>query len=652
MFPLVRLICLVSLVLGCRTGQYAPVTLPGDTAIVVTRVTIEPAGSRQLSVKYKPLYAMLGLRAKTRLYPQRGFNEYRLAEDHRRVLAFLHSQGRFDATVAEPVVTFAPDGKMAAVAWRVDEGPTYHLSTVTLVGAPSEHAAELRGAITFHPGDQIDLDPYRLQRLELATRLQDLGFGHARGYSRAFVDRQAKTVAWFFYLDPGPRTTIGSLAVEGSTQIPAANVLARAGFVVGQAFSTTDARRVELALLDTGAFASVNVVTDADIARLPEYPDTGGVLAPDQVAPDGSLVPRAHLPASVAVKVVVVEAPRRQLHLELGLEADPTRIDAFTGARVLLRHAFAPLHHLLVAATAGYGWIFGDDREIADGVYGSALAQYLHPRGFRMTARWRDTIYPAALLREFVVGPGFHVTLARGVDLETDAFLRHGRELDVPTLAMPTDPTSTGLELRASLIADRRDDRVEPTRGWFLGGSTSYAPGGPLGDRRWLQLGIDARGFIPLGRVHGPLSIALRASAGVVLLPGDSGAPLGARLFGGGAYGLRGFGRDRLSPAACTIDGACDVLVGGRSLVEASAELRFLPYRKQVGAVGFVDAGNAGAGTNAFEDGLALAAGAGARLRLWYLPIAIDVAYRVLDDSQTGLAFSRLLAFVRVGEAF
>jgi outer membrane translocation and assembly module TamA len=94
------------------------------------------------------------------------------------------------------------------------------------------------------------------------------------------------------------------------------------------------------------------------------------------------------------------------------------------------------------------------------------------------------------------------------------------------------------------------------------------------------------------------------------------------------------------------------VLVGGRSLVEASAELRFLPFRKQVGAATFVDVGEAGAGANPFADGGSLAAGAGFRLRLWYVPIAFDLAYRIVDANRTGLAWDRVLGFIRVGEAF
>ena len=109
---------------------------------------------------------------------------------------------------------------------------------------------------------------------------------------------------------------------------------------------------------------------------------------------------------------------------------------------------------------------------------------------------------------------------------------------------------------------------------------------------------------------------------------------------------MRGFGRDQLSPAV----GA--VLVGGRSLVESSAELRWLPFRKQLGAAAFIDAGQAGAGANPFADGISLAAGAGFRLRLWYVPIALDLAYRLVDSDRADVAWNRVLAFARVGEAF
>ena len=326
---------------------------------------------------------------------------------------------------------------------------------------------------------------------------------------------------------------------------------------------------------------------------------------------------------------------------------------------------FGAEHHLVLAGNIGYGWLVGDNHEPGSGVYGSALAQLELPRvihrdlDLRVTARWSDVLYPSALLREYVVGPGVREALAPGVFFDLDAFYRYAQTLDLPALdpsttqalALPMSNTASGLDVVADVVADHRDDRIEARDGWLLAAHGSYAPGGALSDHRWLELTVEGRAFHPL---DDKWSIGARVSSGWVLFPGADGVPLGPRLFGGGTYGFRGFGRDHLSPSACAASAtaACDpVLVGGRSLVESSAELRFLPFRKQYGAAAFVDAGGAGAGTNAFADGLSMAFGVGARLRLWYLPVAIDLAYRFMDDTtfSTDGGLDRLLAILSRG---
>ena len=646
---------------ACHTAP--PPVVPGHTEISVTSVEVEPRAGEALAVNYEPLLEELGLRAKTAIRPERTFNEFRLAEDRRRIKAYLDAFGRFDAEVDDPELRWSDDHQKVGVTWHVHEGAPYTIGSVEIVGAPTEYEPTLRAMVPFKVGDPIDLETYRPLRRALAEKLQDAGFGHARGYSRTFVDQDKKTVAWFYYIDPGPQTKVGSIKVEGNHKIPADQILERIGLAPGAVYSTAAKRRAELALLDTGAFASATVLSDADIqSGPPEHPDTGGALAPEQVDADGKLVPR-QLSESLAVRVVVVEAPSRQLRADAGLEADPTRVDAFAGARVTLRNLFAPQHHLVLEGNAGYA-LRASENDPAKGFYGSALAQYLHP-GFitrnldvRVTGRWRDVLYPSAMLREIVAGPGIRSTLAPGVFVDLDAYYRFGRQLDLPALdamsaaelSMPTDRDSRGAELVASIMADRRNDRVEPTAGWLLGLSGTYSPGGPLADHRWLQLVGDARGFVPLTDAW---SFGARASAGEVLAAGDNGVPLGARLFGGGAYGMRGFGRDRLSPAACA-EGAmtCDVLVGGLSLVESSVELRYLPFRKLYGATVFVDAGGAGARANPFDHGISAAVGLGGRLRTWYIPVALDVSYRVVEENRFGGALDRLLVFFRIGEAF
>src|ERR1041385_5390217 len=200
---------LVIAVAGCHVPA-APAA-PGQTTIEVTKVEIEPRAGEQMTLDIEPLIENLGLRAKNPIFPERTFNEFRLAEDRRRVLAYLQRHGRFDAEVDEPELQWAADHQHVAVTWKVHEGEVYKISTVEIVGAPVEQVATLTAMVPFHAGDAVDLEAYRPLRRDLAEKLQDEGYGHARGYSRTFVDREHKTVAWFYYLDPGPQTRVGSI---------------------------------------------------------------------------------------------------------------------------------------------------------------------------------------------------------------------------------------------------------------------------------------------------------------------------------------------------------------------------------------------------------------------------------------------------------
>src|SRR5450432_2838369 len=204
----------IAMIAACRGPSYPVV--PGDTKLEVGKVTIAPRPNEKLELDYGALRDNFGLRAKTLILPERAWNPFRLAEDRRRVEAYLMENGRFEAEVSDPELVWNPAHTSVAITWPVHEGPAYTIGSVQLVGAPPELDAELHDIITFGPGDRVDMPSYRPLRFKLADRLQEAGYGHARGWSRTFVDRASKTVAWFFYLDPGPRTTISKIAVEGN----------------------------------------------------------------------------------------------------------------------------------------------------------------------------------------------------------------------------------------------------------------------------------------------------------------------------------------------------------------------------------------------------------------------------------------------------
>ena len=648
---------------ACHPQRFEKV--PGETDVRVEEVAIVAPGGGAPALEHEALMGRLGLRAGNALIPDRYYNPYRLAEDRRRIAAFWETYGYFDVDVAPPAVALDPATHALRVTWTVREGQRYAIGEVHLAHAPAELVDAMRAKIPFGEGErEVDLEAMRKVRHALEDVMRRRGYGHAEVYSRTYVDRSAKTLAWYYLADAGPKTRIGKIVVKGNVKVPAEAILRRSGLVAGEAYDLDVKEKAELDLLDAGAFASANIRANTDTEFLVpgDAPDSGGILKPEQIGPDGDFVPRK-LDPNVDLELVVVEAPSVKFRVGASFEIDPSRADTELASKLTLRNFFGPLHHLTLEGRLGYGVLF-DARGEPGGLYGEALARYDHP-GFiarlfdaRITARYRDVLYPGFHLRELTVGPGVRTTIQKGLFFDLDTYFRLGQAVDfgpfdaatLAARAIPANDVSKTFDVQSSLVWDARNDPLEPTSGALAAARVDVAP---AGTERWARFDPELRAFVPLSSSW---SLGARASAGFILWHGDEGVPLGPRLFGGGAYGMRGFGLDELSPYAVCAPGKppCVTLpVGGLSLFQATAEARWLPKRKPYGATAFLDLGGASDDLNPFALGPSLAAGVGLRLRLWYLPMAFDFAYRFVDQGSLPRSGEvPILVFFRIGEAF
>jgi outer membrane protein assembly factor BamA len=652
-------LCSLGLSAGCT--QQAPTKVPGETELEVARVLITPKPA-SAEVSMTVLLPKLGSRPSNALYSSRLYNPFRVAEDRRRIYSFLATQGYLDAVVDEPVVQL--NDKQASIAFSYTSGAHYTLVSVAFKGVPEEvDLAPFRKA---EPLGEFDLEAMRVARYDMAAELQRHGFGHARVYVRFYIDRTKHEVSAVYFGDPGPRTRIGKLTVEGARNVAAEDILARTGLKPEAPFSLAAKETAEADLYDTGAFAQVSLTSTADVEQyFGDLPDTGGVLDATRIGTDGELLPRA-LSETIDVVIHVDEAPRAKLSVRAGAELDPNRLDLHVGAGAELRNLLGSQHHVTVRGRIGFGYVWREEDpfglapiEQPAGLYGDALLRYVRPSLLgrildgRFSARYRDQLYPGFHLREFSVGPGVRSTLSKGVFLDADAMFRAAGQIDFGSFteadraryALANSNTYLGGEVSAAVVWDARNDPVEATQGHLL---AARALASPFGTQTYVQLAPEARAFLPLGT---SFALGVQASGGWVFGYDDRGVPLGPRLFGGGAFGMRGFGRDRLSPVTTVCTDVCrQEYVGGLSLVEAKVELRYLPPQKQAGITVFADLGGVGKRANPFDDGVQMAAGLGPRLRLWYVPISLDVSYRFLQNSE--LVDGGLRVFARIGESF
>ena len=167
---------------------------------------------------------------------------------------------------------------------------------------------------------------------------------------------------------------------------------------------------------------------------------------------------------------------------------------------------------------------------------------------------------------------------------------------------------------------DTTDSKLDPTRGLrinasfapyprFLGSTLDLAVAKAQASTYW-ALDEDAR-YVLAARVgFGSMS---GASLGEI--------PANLRFYGGGGGSVRGYRYQSLGP-----QGPFGYVIGGRSLFEASAELR-IKITETIGIVPFFDAGNAfRSSLPNFTDALQMSAGLGLRYYTAIGPIRVDVA--------------------------
>ena len=189
---------------------------------------------------------------------------------------------------------------------------------------------------------------------------------------------------------------------------------------------------------------------------------------------------------------------------------------------------------------------------------------------------------------------------------------------------------------------DTTDSKLDPTRGVRLNASVAGYPAalgstvdlvqGKARASAYYSLDPDSR-FVLAGL------IGLGAMGGADL----ADIPANWRFYAGGGGSVRGYAYDELGPT-----GPFGAVVGGRSLVTASAELR-VRVTDTIGIVPFFDAGNAFATSFPnFSAPLATAVGVGLRYYTAIGPIRADIAFPLDRHPGTG----PVAVYVSIGQAF
>jgi translocation and assembly module TamA len=195
------------------------------------------------------------------------------------------------------------------------------------------------------------------------------------------------------------------------------------------------------------------------------------------------------------------------------------------------------------------------------------------------------------------------------------------------------------VSLPQTLTYDNRDNPLDATKGWLLEGTVApYFDAFGQSSPFWKTTGA-ARTYIPIAS---RTTLALRAKLGSILGPSTVNIPATERFYSGGGGSVRGFDYQGIGPMK---DGQP---VGGRSLAEASAELRF-KLTDTIGAVAFLDMGSVGTAVVPTFSNMAVGAGAGLRYYTGFGPLRLDVGVPVSGKNESGSQYG---LYISIGQAF
>ena len=558
------------------------------------------------------------------------------------------ARGHLDVRIRSDVEEVQREADRVRLALRleVDEGVRTVLETIELVGVVPDLEAGFQLAAAALEGEA--LNPSAVQDLSrrVTESHRELGYLRADTTANLQVSRDGHSASLRMAVVPGAQSHLRNVIIRGNRRTRRSIIAQQVALETGAPITPSALARTRQQLYALDLFRVVDVRLEGDDATVRD------------------------------LVIEVREKPTTSLEAGGGVATD-TGIRVFS--RATRRNLLGRGHRFSALGEVGIGYKGDDWRLDATALEWRAAGRYEAPRVLPgaslvfvdVLARERQQ-EPTFRLERTGVGMGVQLGEAERIRVVATYQVQQRWLQDVAAgslvggdpwlegadpsedLVLPMGPRlHTGPSLSAFL--DRRDDRLNPTRGVL----TSIQVDGTnlvAGDRTARLLG-QGRAIVPLG----PIGLRLGGGAGIGWAEGRTATlPLEERFRIGGASTLRGYALDSVGPknrvALSDIDwpAALEPLVeeaardatdrwvptGGDAMLHTSAEL-WVPLKVMglsrtdtTSLVGFVDAGNVFfvdptvLATSAVVDPeplLRYGVGAGLRIRTPVGPMQLDV---------------------------
>jgi outer membrane protein insertion porin family len=377
----------------------------------------------------------------------------RVAYDRELLRKFYLSEGYADFRVASAVAELTPDRDAFILTFTVDEGERYRFGNVdidiALRDLPRDAVMPL---LTVRPGEWYNAEAVERSIAVLTDALGNRGYAFVEIRPEITRDREARTLDIVFRVQEGPRVYVERIDITGNVRTLDKVIRREFRLVEGDPFNTTRMQRSRERIRNLGFFKNV------EVSNVPgSAPDRTVVVVNVEEQSTGEL--------SLGVGFSSSDGPLADVHvrernflgrgqdLRLGtvLSFRSQQVDvSFTEPYFLDKNIAAGIDLFAISTSPTSSFFSGIDPTYVQRSYGGALRA-----GYQITENLRQTWKYTARSDNIT-----------NVDSDASLFiqLQEGRRL-----------TSA---IGQALLYDRRDNRFEPTDGYFASVGNDFAGAG------------------------------------------------------------------------------------------------------------------------------------------------------------------------------
>ncbi len=499
--------------------------------------------------------------------------------------SLYYDRGFLSVQIAAPRVMLTPDRSGIDIVLSIDEGPRYrirrmHVLEVDEDGQETEPLGgrrNLREMIHAWPGDYFNRAELAKDLSAIQTMYRDAGYANVEAPPQTQLYPELKQVDIIIKIRRRQPVRFGRIEITGNTKTRDKVIRREMEIREGELFSETSLEESRRRITMLGYFDRVDVSTE-----------------------------QSKNPGTIDVNVEVVERPTGTFQIGAGFSS----IESFIAtAQVQQANLFGSGQSLaFMAQLSGLRQLIDirfHEPYFLDSPFSMAIDLFDQLRVYNQFAL--DSMGASVTFGYPIIDPELRASLTYTlkddeVDTRTTStFFGTASAVSVfqrlPLANLFNDGITSSV--RPALTWDTRDNRLFPTEGVYLQGSTEVALNAFASENEYIRHRLIGRFYYPLTTT---LVLKFNTEAGLVTSPDPAGVPLFARFFLGGIFDLRGFRLRTVGPrlplktrldenAPYYTNGAN---IGGNLMYFQNLEIEF-PIVQQVGLRGvvFTDLGNA-----------------------------------------------------------